>query len=361
MIGNRMLHLKGCEEVDALLGEGPAEAVVDEAAHIKNLEEVWERALQPALADKLGACGFTSSVKGRNYFWRLWKKGQPGREKEPDWVSWKIKTADVGTVPAWELDRARREMSSDYYRQEFEAEFLDYVGVAVSEFINRDWPEGNILPRALWQGIKDNFSPYGIIDWAPSTSGSTCREVFMVDGAGRTVFIHELIQPGGTPSRAAGAFKKQDTDLKVATPFSLIGRDAYGKESNQVSPADALQAHGIRLMPCSPHLDQAVAGLNDMCVQPPSDAGSGAMPYPLFMVLAGECPRLVEQLSTIQYDDLDRHLQGKRDAFDCARMAVMAKLRGRARTPANPRPLWWQRGYDAGGSGLVNPVSGRPM
>ena len=99
--------------------------IVDEAAFAKRLEVAWEESIGPTLTDYQGSAWFASTPKGRNYFHRLWVRGQG---EDPEWCSWQMPTSTNPHIAPEELDARRRTMTRAAYRQEYEAEFEDADG-----------------------------------------------------------------------------------------------------------------------------------------------------------------------------------------------------------------------------------------
>lgn len=103
----------------ALVGEGVNFLVVDEAAKIN--EMVWYQHLRPTLSDKGGRALIISTPMGRDWFWKLWKRGQmPGA----DYDSWHFTSYDNPTIPDAEVDEAREMLPDLVFRQEYMAEFV---------------------------------------------------------------------------------------------------------------------------------------------------------------------------------------------------------------------------------------------
>ncbi len=134
----RMLELPNGAEIwfhsadraDTLRGEGLDGVVVDEAPQVK--EERWDEELRPSLMDKKGWGIFIGTPKGKNWFHRLYLRGQ-----DPDawneWESWRqssyVNTTDNGGyLDRAEIDQIAGELPELVYRQEILAEFLEGEG-----------------------------------------------------------------------------------------------------------------------------------------------------------------------------------------------------------------------------------------
>jgi len=98
--------------------------IVDEAARVSNLEEAWNEAIRPTLADLEGDAFFLSTPKGKNYFYRMYLRGL----NDPEWASWKMPTSANPFIPAAEILAAREELPERVFAQEFQAEFIEDSG-----------------------------------------------------------------------------------------------------------------------------------------------------------------------------------------------------------------------------------------
>jgi len=121
--GGGSAQVRSADDPQSLRGEGLTFAVLDECAFMR--EAAWSEAVRPALSDRQGGALFISTPRGRNWFWRLWLRGERG---EPDWRSWRFPTVDNPFIPASEIEEARRDMPERTFAQEYLAEFLDDAG-----------------------------------------------------------------------------------------------------------------------------------------------------------------------------------------------------------------------------------------
>ena len=103
--------------------------VVDEAAMVPHLMEIWNQALRPTLADLEGESWWLSTPRGLNDFYTLYLRGQDPLETE--WASWQMPTTVNPHISRSELEAARHEMPERDYAQEFEARFLQLEGAGV--------------------------------------------------------------------------------------------------------------------------------------------------------------------------------------------------------------------------------------
>jgi len=88
---------------------------------------VWHGAIRPLLTDYEGGALFASTPRGRNWFWHLYLQGQSSTF--PEWESWSLPTGANPHIKASEIEAARSGMPERFYKQEYEAVFLDDGGV----------------------------------------------------------------------------------------------------------------------------------------------------------------------------------------------------------------------------------------
>lgn len=102
-----------------------ARVVIDEAGIVRDLEQVWTNAIRPTLTDYRGDGWFLGTPKGRNFFHRLFVKGQ---EPLGDWKSWRFATTDNPHMSAEEIEDARSDLPDAAFRQEYLGEPADDGG-----------------------------------------------------------------------------------------------------------------------------------------------------------------------------------------------------------------------------------------
>ncbi len=95
--------------------------IIDEAAMIPHLEQVFQEAIMPTLVDLRGSAWMLSTPKGRGFYYECFRKGQD--EEESDWRSWQMPSATNPYLPAEEIERARLSLPHRVFAQEMLAEF----------------------------------------------------------------------------------------------------------------------------------------------------------------------------------------------------------------------------------------------
>jgi len=114
------------EDPDASRGRKYAQAIVDEAAHARHLEYAWENVIGPALLDYGGGAWFFSTPDGKNYFYKLYQRGQD--PLYPDWASWSFPTSSNPYINPEFIEQMRRELPERVFRQEYLGEFIEGAG-----------------------------------------------------------------------------------------------------------------------------------------------------------------------------------------------------------------------------------------
>ena len=143
LINGRRISLKGSDRPDTLRGVGLAYVVLDEYASMK--VEVWEQIIRPTLSDVKGGALFIGTPAGKNHFYDLFQSA----EKDDDWEAFQYTSIDNPLIDPKEVEVAKRTMSTQAFRQEFEASFVSFTGgVFKNEWIKYDEnepEEGNFV------------------------------------------------------------------------------------------------------------------------------------------------------------------------------------------------------------------------
>lgn len=95
--------------------------IIDEAARVKNLIDIFNYDIRPTLIDFQGDGFFPSTPKGLNDFFRLWEMAGD----HPDWARWQMPTNENPYLALSEIDDMRASMPERVAKQELDAEFLE--------------------------------------------------------------------------------------------------------------------------------------------------------------------------------------------------------------------------------------------
>jgi phage terminase large subunit len=114
--GSRV-RLYGADNYDRMRGLYLDGLVLDEVADMD--PRAWSEVLRPALSDRKGWAVFIGTPKGPNSFYDLWQDAQ----KSDGWFALMLKASETGILQPDELEDAKRTMSRDQFRQEYECSF----------------------------------------------------------------------------------------------------------------------------------------------------------------------------------------------------------------------------------------------
>jgi len=135
--GRFIAHAKSGKHPDSLVGEGLHGVIMGEAAKMK--ERIWVKSVRPMLTDFQGWSLWNSTPEGRNYFHRLWQRGQDPADTE--WASWRQASwVNPYVFPLGkddpEIKSQRADLGEESFKQEIECSFTEFVGQ-----VFKDWDE----------------------------------------------------------------------------------------------------------------------------------------------------------------------------------------------------------------------------
>lgn len=129
LISGGTLECWSLDDDNPARGRKYAKIVVDEAAIVRNLVDIWQQALRPTLTDLRGGAWFSSTPQGLNGFYDLFKLARD--PLQTDWSAWQLPTSCNPFIDLEEIAAARREMPERAFQQEYLAEFLSLEGAGV--------------------------------------------------------------------------------------------------------------------------------------------------------------------------------------------------------------------------------------
>jgi hypothetical protein len=152
---------------DAMRGESFNGVVLDEAARIP--EEAWTDVIQPTLADYDGDAFLISTPKGKNWFWREYRRGIEGAD---GYASFHAPTA---ANPSPQIQKAaemaKTRVSDRTYRQEWQAEFVEESGgvfrgvreAATAVPLEQPEPRRTYVMGVDW-GQQEDYTVFTVLD-----------------------------------------------------------------------------------------------------------------------------------------------------------------------------------------------------
>jgi hypothetical protein len=126
LITGGVIRIWGLYADISMRGQAYNGVIIDEAAYIKNLLDIWQKAITPTLTDYRGRAYFLSTPNGHNGFWSLYN--QANDPLFPDWQCWHYPTVDNPHIDPDEVDLQRKQLPERAFRQEYLAEFIDDAG-----------------------------------------------------------------------------------------------------------------------------------------------------------------------------------------------------------------------------------------
>ncbi len=116
LITGGVIEFWSLDQPDAGRGRKYKRIVIDEAGVIRDLESAWNESLRPTLVDLKGDAWFLGTPKGRQFFHKLFQRGE---QHEPGWASWRLPTITNPNIDPAEIEAARRDMPKAAFEQEF--------------------------------------------------------------------------------------------------------------------------------------------------------------------------------------------------------------------------------------------------
>jgi len=179
LTNGRKISLKGSDRPDTLRGVGLYYVVLDEYASMK--PDVWEKIIRPTLADVKGEALFIGTPEGKNHFYDIWLEAD--KESNKDWEAFQFNSTDNPLIDPEEIKVARETMSTQAFRQEFEASFVSFTGgIFKSGWIKTDEEEpkeGNYVVAVDPAGYEDVEKGRGL---KSSKLDETAIAIVKIDG-----------------------------------------------------------------------------------------------------------------------------------------------------------------------------------
>ena len=126
------ITLFGSENIDAARGLRLDLVVNDEYAQMDS--RMFSEVQRPAIADRQGKVIFIGTPNGMDAFYHLYEDAKAN----PEWFTCLFRASETKLLPQEELDSAKKLMTDDQYKQEFEVSFTANVSGAVyGKFIEK--------------------------------------------------------------------------------------------------------------------------------------------------------------------------------------------------------------------------------
>ena len=165
LVSGGLIDFWSLDNPDAIRGRKYAEFIINEAAFVPGLMDIWNYIIRPTLIDLKGEADIGGTPKGRNGFWQLYN--QSGDE----WMRWQMNSYANPKIPKSELDQLKATMTERAFAQEILATFLEDGG-GVFRFVNEaataepaEPTEGQYVIGVDWGRVED-ATVFSVIDMA---------------------------------------------------------------------------------------------------------------------------------------------------------------------------------------------------
>lgn len=126
---NAEISIYGADNPDSFRGQYFDGVILDEYGDMA--PSVWSKVLLPTLADRQGWAVFIGTPKGKNHFYKIFRRSQgineDGEENDyltkQNWYNFVLRASESGILSDDELALQRSEQTEDEYLQEFECSF----------------------------------------------------------------------------------------------------------------------------------------------------------------------------------------------------------------------------------------------
>ncbi len=177
LINTAEIHLLGMNKPERVEGSPWDGGVLDEYANMK--KQTWYEHVRPALSDRKGWCDFIGVPEGRNHYYDIYRDAKERfynairKGKVPNWNPFWWKSADI--LDPDEIAEAMEDLDELTYRQEYEASFVNFAGMAYYNFTeHRHCAKLDYNPKDDLEFVFDfNVSPgvAGVVQeqWLPTS------------------------------------------------------------------------------------------------------------------------------------------------------------------------------------------------
>jgi len=236
--GGGLIRVYSADKPDSIRG-GKAKLIVFEEAALVD-PKTWEIA-RPSLSDFLGGAIFISTPRGKNWYYKLYQRGQD--PNEPEWESWQIPTRMNPFIDADEIEAARKDMDEKRFAQEYEADFTQNEGTFFHEWLERIHVcEPFKIPKSWtrWVSVDYGFADPCAIYWLARDPKT--RRIYVY----REVYRRSL-RDEQQAKLIRELSKNEDISLYVGDPSMFNNR----REANKPSISKVYQANGVPLVRAS--------------------------------------------------------------------------------------------------------------
>jgi hypothetical protein len=122
LVSGGVIDFWSLDNADSIRGRHYKRFIINEAAFVPDLVNIFDLIIRPTLIDLKGGADFAGTPKGMNGFWQLYNR------TDKEWSHWHMSSYSNPHIPASELDSLKTTMTERAFAQEILAEFLEDGG-----------------------------------------------------------------------------------------------------------------------------------------------------------------------------------------------------------------------------------------
>ena len=219
IMGGGSLEMWTLQDKDAGRSRFYDRVLIDEAAMVPDLLDIWNDAIRATLLQTGGDVWVFSTPKGRNDFKTMYDWGQPGSDHVEGWRSWRFPSRANPFLPEAEIAQMRVGMTLRAYEQEIEARFITEVTGALFKMAD--------LESARVSAAPDMAQIVVGIDPAGSTSRDSDETGIVAVGVDHRNPPHAYVL-----ADASGTYTPDAWARKAVGLYELLGANRIVAESN---------------------------------------------------------------------------------------------------------------------------------
>jgi terminase large subunit-like protein len=174
LISGGVIEFFSLDGPDSIRGKKFKRFIVNEAAFVPNLLDIFNLVIRPTLIDYRGEADFAGTPKGMNGFWQLFNIN------DPDWMRWQMTSYENPHIPHSELDGLKQTMLERAFQQEIMGQFLEDGGgvfrnimrCATATYQDKGMPAHQYVIGADW-GRTNDATVFMVVDI------TTAEQVYM--------------------------------------------------------------------------------------------------------------------------------------------------------------------------------------
>lgn len=133
LVTGAQIWVVGLDRPERIEGRPWDGGILDEYANMK--PDAWGEHVRPALSDRLGWCDLIGVPEGRNHYHDVYRRAVADyaeKGEAAEWRAYQWHSADI--LPASEIASARADLDELTFRQEYEADWIEFAGRAAYAF-----------------------------------------------------------------------------------------------------------------------------------------------------------------------------------------------------------------------------------